>query len=59
MTQSTVILVLLSLFLGCAAWLVFLWATRRGEFDDLEGPKHRMLMEDDDPPPGRGPEPPP
>jgi len=48
MFASTVILVLLSLFLGAGAWLVFIWALQRGEFDDVEGPKHRML--DDDPP---------
>ena len=49
MTQSTLILVVLSLLLGTAAWLVFLWAARKGEFDDLEGPKHRMLRDDDRP----------
>jgi cbb3-type cytochrome oxidase maturation protein len=48
MFASTVILILLSLFLGAGAWLVFIWAMQRGEFDDVEGPKHRML--DDDPP---------
>ena len=50
MSQSTVILIVLSLFLGLAAWLVFLWAARGGEFDDPEGPKHRMLEEEDHPP---------
>jgi len=35
---------------GAAVWLVFLWAVKRGEFDDPEGPKYRMLDEDDDPP---------
>ncbi len=49
MFASTVILVLLSLFLGAGAWLIFIWALHRGEFDDVEGPKHRML--DDSPPP--------
>lgn len=29
---------------------VFLWAIRSGQFDDLEGPAHRILMEDDDSP---------
>ena len=53
MNQSTVILIVLSLLLGTGAWLVFLWAARKGEFDDLEGPKHRMLR-DDDPPPTNG-----
>lgn len=55
MNQSTVILIVLSLFLGAAAWLVFLWAARRGEFDDVEGPKHRMLHDDDDGPGRRAP----
>ena len=54
MSQSTIILILLSLFLGAGAWLVFLWAVGRGEFDDLEGPKHRMLQDEDDEHRGNG-----
>jgi cbb3-type cytochrome oxidase maturation protein len=27
----------------------FLWATRSGQFDDLEGPAHRILMDEDEP----------
>ncbi len=34
--------------LGVALW-GFLWAVRSGQFDDLEGPAHRILMDDDDP----------
>ena len=26
----------------------FLWAVKTGQFDDLEGPAHRILMDDDD-----------
>ncbi len=33
---------------GIAIW-VFLWAIRSGQFEDLEGPAHRILMDDDDP----------
>jgi cbb3-type cytochrome oxidase maturation protein len=51
MLSSLVILILLSLFLGTGVWLVFLWAVRKGEFDDPEGPKYRMLEDDDPPPP--------
>ena len=29
-------------------WLFF-WAIRSGQFDDLEGPAHRILMDDDKP----------
>lgn len=25
------------------------WAVRSGQFEDLEGPAHRILMDDDDP----------
>ncbi len=33
---------------GMALW-AFLWAVRNGQFDDLEGTAHRILMDDDDP----------
>lgn len=26
---------------------VFLWAVKHGQFDDMEGPAHRILMDDD------------
>jgi len=55
MLTSTVILILLSLFLGTGVWLVFIWAVKKGEFDDIEGPKHRML-DDDETHPGTGQE---
>ena len=35
------------LLAGVIAWLFF-WAVRSGQFDDLEGPAHRILMDDDD-----------
>ena len=50
MFKSILILMLLSLFMGIAAWLVFIWAVKKGEFDDLEGPKYRMLEDDPEPP---------
>jgi len=36
------------LFLGAAIW-AFLWAVKSGQFEDMEGPAHRILMDDDDP----------
>ena len=51
-------LVVLSLLLGAAAWVFFLWAARSGQYDDVEGPKYRMLEEDQEeeeaPPRGEG-----
>ncbi len=26
-----------------------IWAIKSGQFDDMEGPAHRILMDDDDP----------
>jgi cbb3-type cytochrome oxidase maturation protein len=40
-------LVALSLALGVAAWLFFLWSVRSGQYEDPEGPKYRMLDDDD------------
>lgn len=43
------LLIPLSLVLvGVIIW-VFLWAVRNGQFDDLEGPAHQILMDDDRP----------
>ena len=43
------LLIPLSLLLvGVIVW-VFLWAVRSGQFDDLEGPAHQILMDDDNP----------
>lgn len=36
------------IFVGLAAAGV-LWAIKSGQFDDLEGPAQRILMDDDDP----------
>lgn len=33
--------------LGVAIW-AFVWAVKSGQFDDMEGPAHRILMDDDD-----------
>lgn len=49
MLSSIIYLIILSAFLGLASWLIFLWAVKRGQMDDIEAPKYRML--DDEPPP--------
>ena len=36
------------LLIGLIVW-VFFWAVRSGQFDDLEGPAYRILMDDDSP----------
>ena len=43
------LLIPLSLVLvGIIIW-IFLWAVRSGQFDDMEGPAHQILMDDDRP----------
>jgi cbb3-type cytochrome oxidase maturation protein len=43
------LLIPLSLLLvGVIVW-IFLWAVRSGQFDDMEGPAHQILMDDDAP----------
>jgi cbb3-type cytochrome oxidase maturation protein len=41
-------LIAISLGLGLAAWLAFLWSVRSGQYDDPEGPKYRMLEEEEE-----------
>jgi cbb3-type cytochrome oxidase maturation protein len=35
------------IFLGLAAVGVLFWAARSGQFDDLDGEAHRILMDDE------------
>lgn len=32
-----------------SAWQFFFWAVRNGQYDDMEGAAHRVLMDDDEP----------
>ena len=34
---------------GLAIFGILVWAARSGQYDDLEGPANRILMDDDDP----------
>ena len=46
--SSLIGLIFLSLCLGFAAWFLFLWAVKSGQYDDAERPKYRMLDDDDE-----------
>lgn len=35
--------------LALIAVLAFVWTVKSGQYDDLDGPPQRMLMDDDDP----------
>lgn len=43
------LLIPLAVVLMAVAIGFFLWSVRSGQYDDLKGPAHRILMDDDDP----------
>jgi len=45
---TLIFLIFLSLILGIGAWLFFIWAVKSGQYDDPEGPKYRMLEDEND-----------
>ncbi len=45
------LLIPLSLVFVAAIAVVFLWAVKSGQFEDMEGPAHRILMDDELPAP--------
>lgn len=50
------LLIPISLIIVAIAVWVFMWAIRSGQYEDMEGPAHRILMDDDDPLVPRKPE---
>lgn len=44
--EILIVLLPLALFLGGLFVASFWWAVGRGQYDDMETPKHRMLIED-------------
>jgi len=51
--ETLYLLIPLSVVLVLAIGGLFWWALASGQFDDLEGPAHRILMDEE--PPNRGP----
>ena len=45
---SVFLLIILTLCAGFAAWMFFLWAVKSGQYDDIEGPKYRMLEDEEE-----------
>jgi len=43
------LLVPIAMVLVVVMVIIFFWAVRSGQFDDLEGPAHRIIMDDDSP----------
>ena len=47
------LLIPVSLLLVLLVAAFFWWAAKSGQFDDLEGPAYRVVMDDDTPRPGK------
>lgn len=45
--ESVFILIPISIILAFVIGYFFWWSSKSGQFDDLEGPAHRILMDDD------------
>jgi cbb3-type cytochrome oxidase maturation protein len=48
------LLIPLSVALVALIGVAFAWSVGSGQFDDLDGPAHRILADDDAPPPDAG-----
>ena len=46
--ESLYILIPISIVLTFAIGYFFWWSNKNGQFDDLEGPAQRIIMDDDD-----------
>ena len=51
--EALAFLIPAALFLGLLGLAAFLWSLRAGQYDDLDGAAHRILLEDE--PPGVDP----
>jgi len=47
--ETLYLLIPLSVVLVFLIGVAFWWSVRNGQFDDMEGPAYRMLMDDDKP----------
>ncbi len=54
--ESLYLLIPLSVVLVFVIGVLFWWSLRSGQYDDLEGPAYRLLMDDRDPLPGESPQ---
>jgi cbb3-type cytochrome oxidase maturation protein len=47
--EILILLIPLSVVIALGIGVVFWWSAENGQFDDLEGPGNRILMDDDKP----------
>jgi cbb3-type cytochrome oxidase maturation protein len=44
----TYLIILGAVYLGLVGLIFLIWAIRSGQFEDMEGPKYRILFDDED-----------
>jgi cbb3-type cytochrome oxidase maturation protein len=44
--EIIIVLLPLAILLGASFIVAFIWSAKQGQYDDLETPRHRMLLED-------------
>ncbi len=42
------VLIIISLVVGISAFFLFIYASKKDQFDDIEGPKYRMMDNEDE-----------
>ena len=47
--ESLFLLIPLAILIACIIAAIFFWAVKSGQFDDMKGPAHAILMDDDSP----------
>lgn len=47
--QILYLLIPLGVIIMALAVAAFIWTVKSGQYDDMDGPAHRILMDDDDP----------
>ncbi|WP_422367969.1 cbb3-type cytochrome oxidase assembly protein CcoS [Pelagibius sp.] len=52
--SALVYLIPAALFLGLVGLVAFLWALRSGQFEDLDGAAHRILLDEEEEEPRKG-----
>lgn len=45
-----IVLIPAALFLACVGLAAFFWSLRAGQYEDLDGAAHRILIDDEDGP---------
>ena len=45
--EIMIFLIPAAVFMGAVGLAAFFWSLRSGQYDDLEGAKHRILLDDD------------